>query len=209
MRKYRKIKERFFKETEEQEVLQTEKQKSQVGEEKAIQVEEKDKQAQEVKTNKLYIHLDLANFMPLKQHTWYDLRMWAEFLNSVISITRSRLKHKGDYKVIAYLESYFKPETYRTTHEKKSLENFRSVRFSEEVNQIFRSNQEFTETFITFLTNIMGFDIEISPKEAEQVIPDKIKELKEKEPDSLHAILSDDKGRDKTQCDLRVVHYRI
>ncbi len=207
LERIRKIKERLFKETEEQEVLQTEQQKSQVEEEKAIQVEEKDKQPEEVKTNKLYIHLDLANLMPPKQLTWYDLRMWAEFLNSVISITRSRLKHKGDYEVIAYLESYFKPEIYRTSHEKEGLKKFRNERFSEEVNQIFRSDQEFTDTFITFLTNIMGFDVEISPKEAEQLIPDKIKELKEKEPDSLHAIISDDRGRDKTKCDLRVVHY--
>ncbi len=191
LEKYRKIAKRFLSKIDKQENSHT---------------EDKNKQIPQVKTSTLYIHLDLANFLPTRKNTWDDLRIWAEFLNSVISITRTRLKHKGNYKVIAYLESYFKP---RTTKEIEYLKNFIEERLSEDVKQTFGNEEEFVITFINFLTKIMGFDIEISTKEAEQAIPDKIMELKKQELDSLHAILSDDKGRDTTECDLRVVYNEL
>ncbi len=186
LEKYEKIKERFFQEVYQQEFTQTQKQQ----------------QEQQRKTNTLYIHLDLANFFPKRKNNWHDLRMWAEFLNSAISITRKKLNHTGDYKVITYLESYFNPTK---TKDIEALEDFLDKRLEKIVIQ--DSNKEkFVKNFITFLYKIMGFTIEIAPKEAEQLIPDAIREIKKEEPDSLHAILSDDSARDYTECDLRVVH---
>ena len=193
LEKYENIRKRFMNEKREE-----------LEEDKPLSITEKTPKTEE-NYKPLFIHLDFANFFPRfqwRKYKWHDFKLWAEFINSLISIVRKKLNHKGEYKVIAYLESYFKP---RTKEEKTLLDKFINDVLDEEILNTEMKKEIITSNFI-FLLKILGLEIEISPKEAEQTIPDKILELKEKYPQSLHAILSDDKARDTTECDLRVVH---
>ena len=153
-----------------------------------------------IKNSDLYIHLDFANFFPMRINNWHDLKLWTEFISSLIPLIKRELNYTGRHEVITYLEGYFKP-TIPKDYER--LEYFVS-RFR---NEASIENVELTVHILTVLLNMLGFKYVVPPKEAEQAIPDKIAELKQTNPNAMHVIVSDDKARDTTECDLRVVYY--
>ena len=146
----------------------------------------------------LYIHLDFANFFLDRVKDWHDLSLWADFAKTLVRLIKNELGYKGDYEVIAYLEGYFRQ---RTLKEKECLHNFMEK---------FQNNDKYDDEsmaqILQAFLKMLDFKVYIPPKEAEQAIPDIISDIKSYNPNALHVIVSDDKARDSTECDLRVVY---
>ncbi|MEO0224439.1 MAG: hypothetical protein ABIL76_05030 [candidate division WOR-3 bacterium] len=157
----------------------------------------------EFNKGKLYIHIDLANFTPLEISNKDEFWKWLNFIDDLILLSKKEF-NKNDCEVFVYLEGNMNYEF------KKYYEDLRSGKIEKKSRHFmerFKKLDLETDDLIKIL-KLKNYSIEIPPKEAEQLIPDKISEIKKKEPDSIHVIITDDKARDTTECDLRIIYLK-
>jgi len=206
--KYEGIKKRIEIKEENLELARAEKNEEQESEikkyediEKQIEIKEENLEltrAEKQLENKekiAYIHIDIANITPLEFENYEDLWNWIEFLKSLVYISKQNLNVNKE-KVYIYLEGYSPHKT--ATEKPKGFEGF-----------IYRfRNLKLDANFILKTLELLGAEILQAQKEAEQLIPDKIREIEKDNPNALHVIISDDKSRDTTECDLRIIYNK-
>lgn len=154
---------------------------------------------------KLIIHIDIANITP-ELHSAEELSTYFSALDAISRVILARRPTLPEK--YAYFEgSFLNPEPknqHNLISEKLPALLFRFKGVFDRLPNI-KEYQKSLPYVILDMFRLRGYQTLVSPKEAEQMIPDEIMKSHE---DSIHAIVSDDKARDTTRCKIRVVHSR-